>query len=75
MSEGIEPMNEQQDNNEAPEAKKISLAEMVKRKLEQDKAGRSGNGRPSAGHQPTGTKKLKSQMTKKVNNQKKRTGV
>jgi len=69
-------MNEQQDKSEAPKAAKISLAEMVKRKLEQDKAGRGGkSGMPTTGHQPTGTKKLKSQMTKKVNNQKKRTGV
>ncbi len=68
--------NEQrQDNDSRPETKKISLAEMAKRKLEMNKAGGSVHGGKQAGHQQTGTKKMKSQMTKKVNNQKKRTGV
>ncbi len=73
----MEPMdNEQrQDNDREPETKKISLAEMAKRKLELNKAGSGVHGGKHAGHQPTGTKKMKSQMTKKVNNQKKRTGV
>jgi hypothetical protein len=67
--------DDQQDKREAPETKKISLAEMVKRKLAMNKEGSGGQGGKPAGHQPTGTKKMKSQMTKKVNNQKKRTGV
>jgi hypothetical protein len=73
----MESMNkdERQDKGLEPETKKISLAEMVKRKLEMNKAGIGAQGGRPAGHQPTGTKKMKSQMTKKVNNQKKRTGV
>ena len=68
--------NEQrQDHDSKPETKKISLAEMAKRKLEMNKAGGNAHGGKHAGHQQSGTKRMKSQMTKKVNNQKKRTGV
>lgn len=58
----------------AGEPRKVSLAEAVKRKLEQKKqqqaVARNNGGRPD-----TGTKALKSQLSKKPNNQRKRMGV
>ncbi|AJY74386.1 hypothetical protein [Paenibacillus beijingensis] len=58
----------------AGEPRKVSLAEAVKRKLEQKKQ-QQAVGRNSVGHHDTGTKAMKSQMTKKPNNQRKRMGV
>ena len=55
------------------EPRKMSLAEAVKRKLEQSKQQAGGKqGQGFAGNSP---KAMKSQMTKKPNNQRKRMGV
>jgi hypothetical protein len=59
-------------NEEDEQPKKISLGDAMKRMLEQKKQA----GSPSKGdHYTTETKKMKSQIKKKPNNQKKRTGV
>ncbi|MBW5448038.1 hypothetical protein GE107_18435 [Cohnella sp. CFH 77786] len=54
--------------------KKISLAEAMKRKLEQKKQA-SSPAKARQDHFSTETKRMKSQIKKKPNNQKKRTGV
>lgn len=53
---------------------RISLAEAMKRKLEQKKQAQA-QAKGSQDHFSTDTKKMKSQINKKPNNQKKRTGV
>lgn len=58
------------ENNQAP--KKVSLAEAIRNKLAQQKQAQHDNKHQS--HQNQGGKTLKSQMTKKVNNQRRRTG-
>ncbi|WP_373231107.1 hypothetical protein [Cohnella sp.] len=64
-------------NNPAAESseepKKLSQADAIKRILEQKKAKQQGSGQQ--GFQGTETKKMRSQINKKPNNQKKRTGV
>lgn len=56
------------------EPKKVSLGDAMKRMLEKKKqAQREAKG--GQGHYSTDTKKLTSQINKKPNNQKKRTGV
>ncbi|MFC5530939.1 hypothetical protein [Cohnella yongneupensis] len=56
------------------EQKKVSLGDAMKRMLEQKKqAQRQGQDR--TGHFSTDVKAMKSQIKKKPNNQKKRTGV
>lgn len=69
-------MSEQHNNSAAEsseESKKLSPAEAIKRILEQKKAKQQGQGQH--GFQGTETKKMRSQINKKPNNQKKRTGV
>ncbi|WJH34046.1 hypothetical protein MJA45_15840 [Paenibacillus aurantius] len=58
------------DNMEG-EPKKISLAEAVRNKLAQKKQAQQND---SSNPQRAGNMKAKSQMTKKVNNQRRRTG-
>jgi len=60
-------------NRAMEEPKKISLAEAMKRKLEQKQQQAQAKG--GRDHYSTETKKLQSQINKKPNNQKKRTGV
>ncbi|RUS45183.1 hypothetical protein [Cohnella sp. AR92] len=68
-------MEEKQAGGElSAEPKKISLAEAMKRKLEQKKQAQYG-AKGSTDHYSTATKKMTSQIKKKPNNQKKRTGV
>ncbi|KIL37323.1 hypothetical protein SD71_01140 [Cohnella kolymensis] len=68
-----------EDNNkpgteEQPVLKKVSLADAMKAMLEKKKqAQKQGGARQD--HFSTDTKKMKSQIKKKPNNQKKRTGV
>ncbi|MFD3448117.1 hypothetical protein ACFDTO_26340 [Microbacteriaceae bacterium 4G12] len=57
----------------APERKKISLEEAIKQKLASKKQGQA-NGKLANSLVKT-TKSMKSQQTKKANNQRKRTGV
>jgi len=57
------------------EPKKISLAEAMKRKLEQKRQQQGQAEGGSRDHYSSETKKLQSQIKKKPNNQKKRTGV
>lgn len=65
--------NNDQATDNPVESKKLSPADAIKRILEQKKAKQQGNGQQ--GFQGTDTKKMKSQINKKPNNQKKRTGV
>ncbi|MCC3375294.1 hypothetical protein [Cohnella sp. REN36] len=71
-------MTEQSGTNRtdaaAEEPKKISLAEAMKMKLAAKKQAQAG-GKGSQDHYSTDTKKMKSQINKKPNNQKRRTGV
>jgi hypothetical protein len=55
------------------EQKKMSLQEAMMQKLASKKQGQ-GNGN-SSGNFSTATKSMKSQQTKKANNQRRRTGV
>jgi hypothetical protein len=59
---------------ESTEPKKVSLAEAMKRKLEQKKQAEAQD-KGQQDHYSTETKKMQSQIRKKPNNQKKRTGV
>ncbi|WP_322906746.1 hypothetical protein [Paenibacillus campi] len=65
--------NQPSSTSEDVAAKKQSQAEMAKRLLAQKKQNSQGKGANS--QQSTGTKSLKSQMTKKVNNQRKKMGT
>jgi hypothetical protein len=56
------------------EPKKVSLGEAMKRKLEQKQQEQS-QAKGQQTHYSTDTKKMQSQIKKKPNNQKKRTGV
>ena len=66
-----EHVNEAGTEQKAPKA--LSQAERAKQLLAQKKQGNSGI--PGQKHLSTGTKELKSQNTKKVNNQRKKMGV
>jgi len=59
--------------NETTERRKISLQEAIKQKMESKKPQRA-SGNPMTNFSNT-THKMKSQQTKKPNNQRKRTGV
>jgi len=59
-------------NEQNPNKKKLNLQEMINQKLATKKQGSHTNG---TSHYSTETKSLKSQQTKKTNNQRKRTGV
>lgn len=69
----MDKQENQQPSTDAPERKKISLQEAIKQKLAQKKLEQSGT-KHAASHMKT-TQKMKSQQTKKPNNQRKRTGV
>ena len=64
-------MNHEQNGNKT-EKKKVSLQELMKQQLAAKKQGMHKN---DTSHYSTATKGLKSQQTKKANNQRKRTGV
>ncbi|THF73722.1 hypothetical protein [Cohnella fermenti] len=70
----VEPSGVPSVEPSSVEPKKISLAEAMKRKLEQKKQAQTG-AKGGTDHYSTSTKKMKSQINKKPNNQKKRTGV
>ncbi|CAM4045091.1 hypothetical protein COLU111180_20685 [Cohnella lubricantis] len=59
---------------QANQPQRISLADAMKRKLEQKKQAQA-QAKGGKDHFSTETKKMKSQINKKPNNQKKRTGV
>ena len=59
---------------EDKEVKKVSLAEAAKQLLAQKKQAQSG-GKNQSKHMNTDVQKMKSQITKKPNNQSRRTGV
>lgn len=59
---------------ETGEPRKISLADAMKKKLAEKKMAQ-GNQNQKQTHELSGNQKMKSQLTKKPNNQKKRTGV
>ncbi len=65
-------MSEQNEAVEQP--KKLTQAERAKQLLAQKKNNK-GNGAAGQKHLSTGTQELKSQNTKKVNNQRKKMGV
>ena len=64
-------MNNDQKTTQT-EKKKLSLQEIINQKLASKKL---GNNKNDTSHYSTATKSLKSQQTKKTNNQRKRTGV
>ncbi|MFS0727066.1 hypothetical protein [Paenibacillus sp. 1P07SE] len=69
-----EPTTGSQQQAEAAEPRKVSLAEAMKQKLEQKKQAQAAGGKQKhdiAGNQAT----MRSQNTKKINNQRKRMGV
>lgn len=71
-------MSEQMDKPEAEpaaEPRKVSLAEAMKRKLAQKKQEQAKSKDLPNGHHTTDVKQMKSQINKKPNNQKRRTGV
>lgn len=59
---------------ETIEPKKISLADAMKKKLAEKKLAQSNQNQKQK-HELSGNQSMKSQLTKKPNNQKKRTGV
>ena len=61
------------NENETTERRKISLQEAIKQKMESKKLQKT-SGNPMTNFSNT-TNKMKSQQTKKPNNQRKRTGV
>ncbi|MFD0960856.1 hypothetical protein [Paenibacillus chungangensis] len=65
-------MTNHETSESAEQPKKLSQAERAKQLLAQKK-GQSGM--PGQKHFSTGTKEMKSQNTKKVNNQRKKMGV
>ena len=60
------------NNQNSTTPKKVSLQELMQQKLATKKQANGGNN--NANHS-TATKSLKNQLTKKPNNQKRRTGV
>ncbi|RKN75788.1 hypothetical protein [Paenibacillus ginsengarvi] len=71
-------MSEQLDKPNAEpngEVRKITLAEAMKRKLEQKKQASAKTKDLQNGHHTTDVKQMKTQINKKPNNQKRRTGV
>jgi hypothetical protein len=72
-------MTDQQNDVSTPATettapKKVSLAEAVKQKLAQKKA-EQASGQQQKGFHESGSQTMKSQHTKKINNQRKRMGV
>ncbi|GGJ23899.1 MULTISPECIES: hypothetical protein [Paenibacillus] len=72
MSALTTEQNQPSSTEEASQSKKLSQAEAAKRLLAQKK---QNQGKGAGGLQSTGTKKMTSQMTKKVNNQRKKMGT
>lgn len=66
-------MSANEQNGSAEEPKKLSQAERAKQLLAQKKA--KGGSMPGQKNHSTGTQEMKSQNTKKVNNQRKKMGV
>jgi len=66
-------MSNTNENSSAEQPKKLSQAEKAKQLLAQKKQGK--NGKQGQQHLSTGVQELKSQNTKKVNNQRKKMGV
>jgi len=64
-----------QQAGQAAEPKRISLAEAVKQKLAQKKSAQANANKQGQGYQPEAKHVMKSQNTKKINNQRKRMGV
>ncbi len=72
----ITPMADSENNereNALPERKKINLQEAIRQKLENKKQAQSA--KKPAQHSMKSVPTMKSQLTKKPNNQHKRTGV
>ncbi|MCR2803469.1 hypothetical protein [Paenibacillus soyae] len=67
-------MSSNEKNDAAEQKKPLTQAERAKQLLAQKKQGGNG-GKPGQQHFSTGTQELKSQNTKKVNNQRKKMGV
>lgn len=67
-------MSANENNEAAAQAKPMSQAERAKQLLAQKKQNAAG-AKPGQKHLSTGTQELKSQNTKKVNNQRKKMGV
>ncbi|MFF2483374.1 hypothetical protein [Paenibacillus sp. NPDC058071] len=65
--------NEQNQDGTEEQPKQLSQAERAKQLLAQKKQGK--NGIPGQKHQSTNTQEMRSQNTKKVNNQRKKMGV
>ncbi|OIK12476.1 hypothetical protein [Bacillus sp. MUM 13] len=61
------------ESEQSAPKKKISLQEAIKKQLESKK--NQGDSGKSSINSPQTTKKMKSQQTKKANNQRRRTGV
>lgn len=66
-------MSNIEQNESAEQPKKLSQAEKAKQLLAQKKQAQGGN--KGQNHLSTGVQELKSQNTKKVNNQRKKMGV
>lgn len=66
-------MSGNEHNEAAEQPKKLTQAERAKQLLAQKK--QSQNGGPGSKHQSTATQELRSQNTKKINNQRKKMGV
>ncbi|MBO9131212.1 hypothetical protein [Bacillus sp. 165] len=60
-------------NANSPEKKKISLEEVMRQKLASKKQGNATG--KTTGHSNGAVKGMKSQQTKKTNNQRRRTGI
>jgi hypothetical protein len=67
-------MSNIEQNEAAEQPKKLTQAEKAKQLLAQKKQAKGG-GMAGQQHHSTGTQELKSQNTKKVNNQRKKMGV
>ncbi|WP_127532055.1 hypothetical protein [Paenibacillus kobensis] len=70
----MEENHKSPDAEETKEPRKISLAEAMKRKLQEKKQAQS-QGKGQQVNAQAGVKKMSSQIKKKPNNQKRRTGV
>ncbi|MBD2872350.1 hypothetical protein [Paenibacillus arenilitoris] len=68
-------MSTNEQNESVQQQKKLTQAEKAKQLLAQKKQQQAGSGLPGQKHFSTGTHELKSQNTKKVNNQRKKMGV
>lgn len=65
--------SEKEQGNNIPEKKKVSLEEAIKLKLAQKK--QEQHEEKQGNYSAKGTNKMKSQQTKKANNQRRRTGA